>query len=79
VVVEAPLDSVLLALDPDNTLDEAPQPDLQQEAAADQQATQGEGIPRNLQGAVEALAKFTSETVAGERLEARISAHSEAA
>ena len=59
------MDSILLALDPESTVDEATQPDAQQEAAAEEQTIEGDEDPRSLQGAVEALAKFTSETVAG--------------
>ena len=65
VVVDAVADSVLLALDPEGAAEGYAQQDAQQDDAAPEEATGAEQDPRSLQGAVEALAKFTSETVAG--------------
>ena len=67
VVGDPPSDSVLLALDPESTLDEATRPDEEPEDAAE---AEGDETFHNLQGAVEALANFTSENVAGDRFEA---------
>ena len=69
VVVDAVTDSVLLALDPESALEESTQRDAQQADAAQEEAADAEQDPRSLQGAVEALAKFTSETVVGKRCE----------
>ncbi len=66
VVVDAATDSVLLALDPESAMEESAQRDAQQADAAPEEAAEAEQDPRSLQGAVEALAKFTSETVVGE-------------
>ena len=69
MVVDARSDSVLLALDPENTLDEAQQQQrADHEAAALEEAARIVDEPRTLQGAVQALAKFTSETVVGKPL-----------
>ncbi len=65
VIVDAVTDSVLLALDPESALEESTQRDAQQADAAPEEAAEAEQDPRSLQDAVEALAKFTSESVAG--------------
>ena len=74
VVIDAPSDSVLLALDPEGMSEESQQPHAKHKCATSDEAEATEQEPRSLQGAVEALAKFTSESVVGEQPPAIIAA-----
>ena len=66
MVVDAATDSVLLSLDPGSAMEESAQLDDHKADVAPEEATETEQDPRSLQGAVEALAKFTSDKVVGD-------------